>query len=260
MAGTTINPYRFGGQLGYRRDGTNRDYVRARNLDTGRGRWLSRDPLGFNGGHQNPYLYATGNPTNRLDPSGNVIIRPINKGQWNTGNAPGCGYYLAQWDFVLEQPARLEGYFVQEIQQSGDMTTCSGIAGSSLQQKPYWEAFPVLQHTKVWVCRFSNCRGKGVSGYTDQFTSNFYPNSTGNYSKEGTVKFFWKKTIGDLNKDPNWSAGTNPQAGVLLTSNKKPKWWDKPSDQGSTAGHHGNSTWCCCPSATWSNAVDIQPR
>ena len=27
MSGTTINPYRFGGQLGYRRDGTNRNYV-----------------------------------------------------------------------------------------------------------------------------------------------------------------------------------------------------------------------------------------
>ncbi len=30
MLGTTINPYRFGGQLGYRRDGTNRLYLRNR--------------------------------------------------------------------------------------------------------------------------------------------------------------------------------------------------------------------------------------
>ena len=53
MAGTTISPYCFGGQVGYRRDGANRNHVRARHLDTQRGRWISRDPIGIDGGDGN---------------------------------------------------------------------------------------------------------------------------------------------------------------------------------------------------------------
>lgn len=72
MAGTTINPYRFGGQLGYRRDGVNRNYVRARNLDTQRGRWISRDPNGFEAEDFNLYCYVTNGPVNYADPEGNI--------------------------------------------------------------------------------------------------------------------------------------------------------------------------------------------
>lgn len=70
MAGTTINPYRFGGQSGYRRDGTNRSYVRARHLDTSRGRWISRDPIGLDGGDRNLYRYVGNCPVNLSDGSG----------------------------------------------------------------------------------------------------------------------------------------------------------------------------------------------
>jgi len=70
MAGTTVNPYRFGGQIGYRRDGANRTYVRARHLDTSRGRWISRDPIGLDSGDWNLYRYASNNPVNNIDPSG----------------------------------------------------------------------------------------------------------------------------------------------------------------------------------------------
>ena len=64
-----INPYRFGGQVGYRRDGANRNYVRARHLDTQRGRWISRDPIGFEGGI-NLYQYAQNIPSSISDPTG----------------------------------------------------------------------------------------------------------------------------------------------------------------------------------------------
>jgi len=77
MAGTTINPYRFGGQLGYRKDSPDRLYIRKRHIDTSRGRWLSRDPFlsAFNGINTdsnsfNLYWYAKNRPTFAVDPSG----------------------------------------------------------------------------------------------------------------------------------------------------------------------------------------------
>ena len=76
MAGTTINPYRFGGQLGYRRDGANRNYVRARHLDTQRGRWTSSDPIGFAGGDNNLYRYAGNNSVTFSDSSGLAFSTP----------------------------------------------------------------------------------------------------------------------------------------------------------------------------------------
>jgi len=70
MAGTTINPYRFGGQVGYRRDGPNRLYIRERHLDTSRGRWLSHDPLPVAAADFNFYWYVKNRTTSLADPSG----------------------------------------------------------------------------------------------------------------------------------------------------------------------------------------------
>ena len=75
MAGTTINPYRFGGQVGYRRDAPTRQYVRARHLDTGKGRWVSRDPIDPDDfdpddADANLFAYGLNDPIGSLDPDG----------------------------------------------------------------------------------------------------------------------------------------------------------------------------------------------
>jgi RHS repeat-associated protein len=73
MAGTTVNPYRFGGQVGYRRGSPARQYVRARHLDTTKGRWLSKDPVTDRSlMSAYPYGYAVNCPTTDYDPSGYV--------------------------------------------------------------------------------------------------------------------------------------------------------------------------------------------
>jgi len=82
MAGTTINPYRFGGQLGYRRDGANRSYVRARHLDTSRGRWISRDPVSVAEADFNLYCYVRNDPVTDIDPSGLWTIKSLSNGHW----------------------------------------------------------------------------------------------------------------------------------------------------------------------------------
>jgi RHS repeat-associated protein len=61
-------------------------YYRARYYDPMEGRFISRDPIGFDGGDVNLYAYVKNNPTNLTDPSG--------KNPWY-GNYCGPGYYSA---------------------------------------------------------------------------------------------------------------------------------------------------------------------
>ena len=49
-------------------------YYRARFYDPGSGRFVSQDPIGFNGGDQNLYGYVGNRVTTSTDPSGNIAI------------------------------------------------------------------------------------------------------------------------------------------------------------------------------------------
>ena len=68
--GTTATPLRFVGTLGYYRDSSIRTYVRARYLSTQQGRWMTQDPIGFEGGDLNLHRYAGNQPTNLTDATG----------------------------------------------------------------------------------------------------------------------------------------------------------------------------------------------
>jgi RHS repeat-associated protein len=61
------NPFRFTGQYS---DDSGYIYLRARWYDPATGQFLSRDPIGFDGGTQNVYAYAANNSTNLVDPTG----------------------------------------------------------------------------------------------------------------------------------------------------------------------------------------------
>jgi RHS repeat-associated protein len=70
VSGSTVNPYRYIGELGYHCDSSTRYYVRTRHLDAGSGRWMSRDPLGLGAGDLNAYRYVANNPLALADPAG----------------------------------------------------------------------------------------------------------------------------------------------------------------------------------------------
>lgn len=86
ISGTTVNPYRFGGKVGYYKE-TNltQHYVRARHYSPSVSRWLSRDPAGFVDGI-NWYAYVINLPTRFLDPSGYAAAVNIR----NHGDGKGC--------------------------------------------------------------------------------------------------------------------------------------------------------------------------
>jgi len=74
--GTSINPFRWVGNVGYSYDGdTDNYYVRARNYSPAQARWLSVDPIGYIGSKLNLYEYVGGNPVTLLDPSGEITER-----------------------------------------------------------------------------------------------------------------------------------------------------------------------------------------
>lgn len=65
--GTSENRFQYAGR---ENDGTGVYYYRARYYSPALQRFISRDPIGFNGGSTNLYSYVLNSPTNLRDPSG----------------------------------------------------------------------------------------------------------------------------------------------------------------------------------------------
>jgi RHS repeat-associated protein len=78
--GSTANPQRYCAQLGYYRDNSTRQYVRARHLRADSGRWMSQDPVGISSNEPNLYRYAANQPLAGGDPAGRLSERGDKKG------------------------------------------------------------------------------------------------------------------------------------------------------------------------------------
>jgi RHS repeat-associated protein len=69
--GSTENPFRWIGQVGYYWDGsTGTFYIRARVYEPVTGRWLGEDPLEFEANDVHLYRYVRCHPTAFVDPAG----------------------------------------------------------------------------------------------------------------------------------------------------------------------------------------------
>ena len=71
------NPFEFVGQFGVAEEANGLDFMRNRFYDSDTGRFTSPDPIGINGGDTNLYRYVENNPTNLVDPEGNLAFLPI---------------------------------------------------------------------------------------------------------------------------------------------------------------------------------------
>jgi RHS repeat-associated protein len=89
FSGTTENPFRYGGSVGYYSDTAtgNTGIILCTNrwYSPEMGRWLTRDPIGYAGG-ENLYTYCAGDPVNFYDPEGTDIEIIIAKGIDGKGN------------------------------------------------------------------------------------------------------------------------------------------------------------------------------
>lgn len=67
-------------------------FYRARYYDAQIGRFITEDPIGFDGGDVNFYAYVQNNPVNFIDPFGNKIPGGVKK--WACGFAPRYCCYI----------------------------------------------------------------------------------------------------------------------------------------------------------------------
>jgi len=72
-SGTLLNPYHFTGRESDTGWFTGFNYHRARYYDSAVGRFISEDPIGFDGG-MNFYTYVENNPAKLTDPSGTQAV------------------------------------------------------------------------------------------------------------------------------------------------------------------------------------------
>jgi len=73
--GTTATPFQYIGTLGYYQDNSGRTYVRARHLRTAHGRWITEDPIGFDGEDADLYIYSFNCPLSFVDIDGGQAQR-----------------------------------------------------------------------------------------------------------------------------------------------------------------------------------------
>ncbi|WP_230680153.1 RHS repeat-associated core domain-containing protein, partial [Ralstonia solanacearum] len=78
-----------------------------RAYDPGTGRWVSRDPIGEDGG-ENLYAYANGNPENYVDPNGMLAIWPTNSGVI-LGKKYRCKYGKDAWSNARSDRNKMRG-------------------------------------------------------------------------------------------------------------------------------------------------------
>jgi RHS repeat-associated protein len=215
--------------------------VRHREYVTSVSTWAQRDPLGYDG-DINLYRYTHNLPTHSTDPFGTLNVTRVGTPRL----APGCGgTAVVDWQFVLWDGAHHDGYFVQQVDVRCEIDRSCKKCPRTSPIKPdysFWEAFPVKEHS---------------AGNSLDSASQGVPHCTcGNYSSVAYVKFFFKTTTGDLSAN-GWKTGLVHPPGKTgdctahshqtLSTDTKPAWFDKPSDQNEgTKSDVLTVWWNCC--------------
>lgn len=168
----------------------------------------------------------------------------------NAGGVKGdCGQYRVRWVFSLDSPAPEDGYIVQQIDFHNDEKGCDQPRVNSTPLAPsltFWEAWFVKAGKKLDQTTIDDA-------WTDQSSAAKRDNTSGTLAARGEVKFFSKKTtgdIGDFNKAPakpigGWGPGAEPQSGALPSTKTKPGWWGDAAIEGA-ATRWASSWWNCC--------------
>ncbi len=272
----TVNPFRFGGQVGYFRDFANEMDIWWRRLSTINGKWNSQDRIGVSAGDTNFTRFVGNNPVVRVDPSGLVItIRPVDQppNVWHVGSTTGekscCGGFDAYWTFELSgRPCGTgRAYWIQYVELDVVATPCSKSAVKGTVVKSLSKH---IQFLEVWEDIAGGGEvdipmpGGGVFdekfGYDDQFGNAKWPCAHGSYHATGTLKYFcdsdlpypganqlsrlgFRWPIGNAAYECKKHAGLLPCVD-LVSRGQLPAWWGRSADGPSV--HSASAEWNCC--------------
>jgi RHS repeat-associated protein len=186
--GTTENPFRYNGALGYYTNSdTNDIYVRERIYEPTNGRWLSEDPEEFSDG-PNQYVYVLNDPLNFDDPSGLALqITPTTPRRLN----PSCrriSAAAAWWFRVAPWPCRSNlGFFIQRVTVHCMICDCVNTNPCYHDSFQYWEAWPVHKPNTPRRERLPNVPATLRVKDTSAFSTS---SPLGSYRQSGLVRFY----------------------------------------------------------------------
>ncbi len=180
---TVVQPFKFVGQYGIMTEENGWYYMRARYYDPALGRFISEDPIGFDGGDVNLYAYVLNNPINMIDPDGlaslwiggSGIVAAVEEGGnvgkgWAADTSLGTGVYLTKGTSKgIAASAGLEfGLYTGSIK--GDTTVTTGGLG------PF--SFGLVKGDRWWEIGFVFGVAKGAPLEISQSenTTYFVPN------------------------------------------------------------------------------------
>ena len=164
-------------------------------------------------------------------------------------NKEDCGGFDWKVKFNLNDASAKGGWIVQKIVWDQTVIDCPDHLRFT-KKITYWEAWEVAAGTKGDKERLA-----GKFNFDDQFNSPNYPDTRGNTSIAGEVKFFEGTALPASFKKGN----KDTYAGDLPATTEKPDFWDAAN----TANHNLAYVWNCCVvpgiGALSHTSTDIKP-
>jgi RHS repeat-associated protein len=120
-----------------------------RDYDSGTGRWMSKDPIDFDGGDSNLYGYVLNDPVNGVDPEGEKGINPAHPG----------------WCVLITGYSTLDG-----IDKKGACTTKI----SELARKDPWQVNEMCNTPSISTCQI----GCAANEFWEELKENCKPDPT----------------------------------------------------------------------------------
>lgn len=206
QTGTTENPYRFGGQVGYQYNEQTQDYyVRERVYEPKRGRWASKDKLPDvleSSDGQNIYVYVQNRPASKIDPGG-LLTQSVDSWTWAT-----CGGHClgTKWK---PGPKEKDGWIIQKVSTVQKVGTCNSLSPNTFIIHPCAKGRSTTTHYyEVWRVKggdvYSDLDGK-TKRDDDFFSLGRRPGFWGSQRKTGKAVFVSMK---------KWKKGSFPQVEI----------------------------------------------
>jgi hypothetical protein len=156
----------------------------------------------------------------------------------------GRGAFEVRWQFSLDRPAPADGYIVQKVTRTLEITPKDA---GSVKTRTYWEAWFVKKN-QVVDTGFARLKFTDSSGHAVPRPEG----SSGKYTSEGEIKFFFRDgpggtgDLGDPHSEPprladpatGWKNGNeDTDAKGLPSTAIEPTWWKNDASNKAAASY-----------------------